>query len=99
MIDRGWCRTQINLRVGRIRRMYKWAASEELIPAGVFQALTTVDGLRQGRTAAADRDPVGPVPDGDVEKVLVHLNRHVRGLVELQRLTGCRPGEACRVRQ
>jgi hypothetical protein len=25
------------------------------------------------------------------------LTRHVRGLVEFQRLTGCRPGEACSV--
>jgi integrase len=27
------------------------------------------------------------------------LNRHVRGLVEFQRLTGCRPGEACVIRR
>ncbi len=26
------------------------------------------------------------------------INRHVRGIIEFQRLTGCRPGEACRVR-
>jgi hypothetical protein len=29
---------------------------------------------------------------------LPFLNRHVRGLVEFQRLTGCRPGEACSLR-
>jgi DNA polymerase V len=27
------------------------------------------------------------------------LTRHVRGLVEFQRLTGCRPGEACALRR
>jgi integrase len=31
--------------------------------------------------------------------VLPFLNRHTRGLVELQRLTGCRPGEACMIRR
>jgi integrase len=31
--------------------------------------------------------------------VLPFLNRHVRGLVEFQRLTGCRPGEASSVRR
>src|SRR5581483_6249733 len=30
---------------------------------------------------------------------LPFLNRHVRGLVEFQRLTGCRPGEACALRR
>ena len=31
--------------------------------------------------------------------MLPFLNRHVRGLVEFQRLTGCRPGEACQARR
>ena len=34
-----------------------------------------------------------------VDATLPYLNRHVRGLVEFQRLTGCRPGEACLVRR
>jgi integrase len=34
-----------------------------------------------------------------VDATIAHLNRHVRGLVEFQRLTGCRPGEACRIRR
>jgi len=54
-----------------------------------------VAGLQRGRTEARDTEPVGPV-DG---ATLSYLNRHVRGLVEFQRLTGCRPGEACRVRR
>ena len=33
-----------------------------------------------------------------VEATLPFLTRHVRGLVEFQRLTGCRPGEACALR-
>lgn len=37
--------------------------------------------------------------DATVDATLVHLNRHVSGLVEFQRLTGCRPGEACAVRR
>jgi len=99
MIVKGWCRKQINARVGRIKRVFKWATSEELVPITVYQALATVPGLQAGRSDAVERDPVGPVGDEDVEKVLPQLNRHVRGLVEFQRLTGCRPGEACRIRQ
>ncbi len=42
--------------------------------------------------------PVGPVDDDVVDATRTFLNRHVRGLVEFQRLTGCRPGEACALR-
>jgi integrase len=34
-----------------------------------------------------------------VGATVTHLNRHVRGLVEFQRLTGCRPSEACGIRR
>jgi integrase len=42
---------------------------------------------------------VGPVDDATVDATLPFLNRHVAGLVQFQRLTGCRPGEACRLRR
>jgi hypothetical protein len=87
MIGLKWCRGQVNAAVGRLKRSFKWAASEEMIPAIVFHALQTVAGLRTGRSAAHDRDPVKPVDDGVVDATLPFLNRHVRGLVEFQRLS------------
>jgi integrase len=42
---------------------------------------------------------VEPVADEVVESTLPFLNRYIRGLVEFQRLTGCRPGEACGIRR
>src|SRR5215468_9487386 len=82
-----------------VKRIFKWGVAEELVPPAVYQALATVIGLQKGRTSAHETEPVGPVKDAVVEATLRHLNRHVRGLVEFQRLTGCRPGEACRVRR
>lgn len=99
MIRLEWCRGQVNAAVGRLKRAFKWAASEEMIPASVFHALQTVSGLRTGRSAAKEREPVQPVDDAVVDATLPFVNRHVRGLVEFQRLTGCRPGEACTVRR
>lgn len=99
MVEAGWCRKLVNQRVGRVKRVFKWAASEELIPATIYQALTTVTGLQAGRTEAEERDPVKPVDDTTVCTTLPFLNRHVAGLVQFQRLTGCRPGEACAVRR
>lgn len=99
MIDGGLCRRIINQRIGRIKRMFKWAVSEQLLPVEIHQALATVTGLQVGRSKARESAPIASVPDELVEATLPHMNRHVRGLVEFQRLTGCRPGEACRVRR
>ena len=35
MIDRDLCRTEVNKRVDRIKRVFKWAVSEELIVPAV----------------------------------------------------------------
>jgi integrase len=99
MIDRRLCRRLINQRVGRIKRMFKWAIGEELVPPAVYQGLQAVSGLQRGRTAASEREPVTPVADEVVETTLPHLNPHVRGMVRLQRLTGMRPGEVCQIRR
>ena len=44
-IGRGWCRTLINRRMERINRAFEWAASQELVPVTVYQALRTLTGL------------------------------------------------------
>jgi integrase len=98
-VEAGWCRGFINQRIGRIRRMFKWAASEELVPPTIYQALITVSGLQRGRTPAKETEPVVSVADAIVDATLQYLNRHVRGLMEFQRLTGCRAGEACNLRR
>ncbi len=99
MIDRGWSRKNINLHVGRVRRVFKYGVENELVPADVLAALRAVGGLQSGRSAAKESTPVPPVPDEVVERTLPHLNRHVAGLVRFQRLTGCRPGDAVRLRR
>ena len=98
-IDAGNCRTLINARVGKVRRVFKWAVSEQLIPVATYTALATVEGLEEGRTSVRESEPVCPVDSAIVEATLAHLNRHVRGLVEFQRLTACRPGEAMSLRR
>jgi integrase len=98
MIRSGLARTSINARVDRIRRAFRWAASVELIPAAIVEALGTVHGLQKGRTEAREPEPVGPVPLEVVEATLPFLSRPVAAMVRLQLLTGMRPGEACTMR-
>jgi integrase len=98
MIERGWCRGFINKQINRVKKLFSWAAGEELLPLAIYQALTTVDGLRKDRTEAREKPPVGPVPDAVVEKTLPFLTPTVAAMVRLQRLTGMRPGEVVLMR-
>ena len=53
----------INQRINRIKRVFRWAVEEELIPSSVFHGLQAVGGLRFGRTQARETDPIRPVAD------------------------------------
>ncbi|QEL19164.1 site-specific integrase [Limnoglobus roseus] len=97
-VNRGLSRSECNRRANLVRRMFKWAAGEELVDESVHRGLTAVVGLQRGRTSARETEPVRPVEDAVVDATLLFLTRHVRGMVEFQRLTGCRPGEACALR-
>jgi integrase len=99
MIRAGLCRSLVNQRIGRVKRCFKWAASEQIVPIAIFTGLTTVVGLQRGRTAARETEPIQPVSEDIVRATLPHLTRHVAGLVRFQLLTGCRPGEACSLRR
>jgi integrase len=92
------CRTTINQRIGCIKRILKWAVSEQLVPPGVYHGLQAVDGLRRGRSAAKEAEPVRPVPDVHVDAVLPFLPPTVAAMVRLHRLTGMRSGELCLLR-
>jgi integrase len=98
MIERGWCRTYINKQVDRVRRMFAWAAENELVSVAVYHALKTVAGLRKDRSEAREKPPVGPVPDELVEKTLSRLSPTVAAMVRVQRLTGMRPQEVILMR-
>jgi integrase len=98
MVEAGQCRNVVNQRIGRVKRMFRWGASEELVPAAVVQALATVAGLPKGRSPARESEPVQPVPEPLVEAVLPLVLPPVRAMIRLQLLTGMRPGEACAMR-
>ena len=89
---RAWSRGYINQQCARIRRMFKWGCSHELVPASVHQALDAVQSLKRGRTTAKDNDAVGPVPQILLDGARPFLNRQVAALVALQLLTAARGG-------
>lgn len=61
LLGQDLCRNTINARMKRIVRMMKWAASEGMVPASVFETLRLIPGLRKGRTTARETEAVIPV--------------------------------------
>ena len=98
MIDSNLCRNEINKRIGKIVRMFKWATSQELIPSSVFHGLQAVSGLRRGRSGARESPPVKPVPLAYIEVVQPFVARQVWAMIQLQLLSGARSGEVCQMR-
>src|SRR5262249_43248686 len=68
------------------------------LPGSVYDNLAKVTSLRKGKCEARESEKVRPVPDEVVDATLPLLQPIPRAMAELQRLTGMRPGEVCRMR-
>lgn len=95
-VKAGQAREYINQQVSKIRRAFRWAASEEMIPVAVYQALATVPGLQAGRTVAPDPPKRQGVADEHFYPVLAELSPAIATMLLLQRYTGARSGSICR---
>ena len=98
MIDKKWCRTQINRCICVIRRVFKWAVSEQMVSPVILHGLQAVAPLKRGRSRAKESTPVKPVDERHVYDVLAHTTPVVAAMIELQLLTGMRPGELVAIR-
>ena len=98
MVKSGLCRTTINARINRIRRVFRWAVGVELLPASVHQALQAVPGLQRGRCDAQEPETIKPVPIEHVEASQPFMPRPVAAMVRIQRLTGCRTEDVLTMR-
>jgi integrase len=98
MIDSGLCRNTVNGRVGKVRSMFRWAVNQKLVPADVLTELGAVRGLQFGRDGVRETDPVRPAPEEHVAAALPFMPAPVRAMVQLQALSGMRPGEVVAMR-
>jgi len=88
----------INQRIDHIKRLFKWAVSEELVPPSVYEALKNVAGLRRGHPGTRETQRVKPVPQLHVDAALPFLAPQVAAMVQLQPLMGARETEICTIR-
>ncbi|MCA9215683.1 MAG: site-specific integrase [Planctomycetales bacterium] len=97
-VDKGLARSTCNKYTNRIVRAFRWACSEELIPAHIHHGLASVTNLQKGRTTARETEDVRPVADSVISATTDELNPVVADMVQLQRVTGMRPAEVCEIK-
>jgi len=98
MIRMGWARKHINRQISRVRHIFHWGISKEMVPATLVDGLSTVAPLRKGHNGVRETARIRPVDEQHVAAVLPYLTPHVRAMVKLQQLTGARSGELCGLR-
>jgi integrase len=91
-------RGYVNAVSARIKRIFKWAVSEELIEPSVFHGLQTVTGLRKDRSPALETRPREPVEWESVAAILPELSPAVHAMVLVQWFTGARSQSVCMAR-
>ena len=84
MVRLGWSRTHVNMQIGVVRRMFRWGVENEVVAPSVLHGLQAVGGLRRGKTAARETEPVGPVAEAVVDAIKPHMSRQVWAMIELQ---------------
>lgn len=95
LVRSGVSRSTVNRRLWRVKYMLAWALDEALITAAVKAELTQVKGVKRGRSAAPERQPVRPVDDATVAATVERMMPNTADMVRVHRLTGMRPCELC----
>lgn len=87
------CRNVVNSRIRRIKHLFAWAESEELVPPSTLHALQTVRGLPKGRGAIRETTHVASANREQLESILPFCERPVATMLQLQYWSGMRSGE------
>lgn len=96
MIEADLSRSTVAAYIKILRRAFRWAATEELLPAEVaYKVSLPNEAMRDDMRTARQAAPVPPVADDLVNRTLPHLPAVVADLVRVLRLSGARPSEVC----
>jgi integrase len=98
LIEKGFTRGVVNQRVGIWKRFFAWALENRLCAAGTKSEVWAITSLKQGRSEAPEQRQVAPVPHWVVKAACRFAPASVGAMMQLQELTGMRPGELCACR-
>jgi integrase len=97
-IDSGKARVYCNRLTNSVKRIWKYAVSQELVKADCLEGLRSVEPLRNGQTTAPETEPVQPADINHVRATAKHLSPVVKAMLRVQIATGMRPSEVCKMR-
>jgi len=87
------CRTEVNRLVRELLAFFKWMVSWEHVDIAHYQTLSTIEPLKMGHSGSFEGKKVSTVPEEAVKTVQAIVNDSVSAMIEMQLLTGARPGE------
>ncbi len=91
-------RQYVNKQMKRTLRVIKWAVGEGMMPPECYTAIKCVEPLRRGRCTAREAKKITCVPKEMVNQTLPMLTLVQADMIRFQQLTGCRPGEVCKLK-
>ena len=90
-------RNYVNSIMKRIRNMFAWGVSEELIDESKAWRLDSVPLLTYDDPHTRESERRTPAKEEDVAATLQALTKECAALVQVLSLTGCRPKEVCQM--
>jgi len=94
----GWSRRHANRQITRIRRVFAWGVTKELVPVDVHSKLCLLDGLRKGTTPARETPKVRPVDRARALQIIPFVSRQVATMIQVQLAAAMRSTEVCIMR-
>lgn len=95
---RDYCRTYLNKLVNRVKTIFAWGVSKEMVSAETCDRLKYLQPLRKGRTTAPEPEARHLVSPSDYRAVLDVMPFYYRDIIEILRFTGMRPSELINMR-
>jgi integrase len=90
-------RNVLNRHTRRIISIFKWGVWKELCKESTWRKLTVIPPYKKGEPGTFEGTKRKPVPDDVLLRTLPYLPPTVQSMVKVQRLTGARPGEICKL--
>ncbi len=97
MATAGWPRPRINEQINRVRRIFRWGVSQELVHVHTSLALRELLPIRKGEKVGdvvpPESTPVKPAKASQIEQILPELVPQLVDMLQLHAIVGMRPGD------
>lgn len=97
-IRQGASRGTVNAYTTRVKAMFRWGVNQKFLDGAQWHGIAATASVGRGRMGAKDTEAVEPASDEQIDAVLEVAAPRLAAKIQMQRFTGMRPGEVCRMR-